>query len=306
MQHTLKSPVRFAGLGLHSGKTAHMIVRPAPAGHGIKFLRTDIALGDAVIPARWDLARQTPLQTRLENAAGAHVATVEHIMAALAGAGVHNALVEIDTPEVPILDGSSLPFLLGIMRVGLTRQDVPLKALRILREVGLRHGDAVARLMPADEFEMHFAIDFPDPAIGRQEKTMNLRNGSFARELCDSRTFCRLSDVEAMHKAGLALGGTIDNAVVVDGDRILTPGGLRHDDEAVRHKMLDALGDLALAGGPILGRYEGERAGHSVTNMLLRELFDQPEAFEWVDLTPAMAARMPGAGLVLEEVPAVA
>ena len=306
MQHTLKSPVRFAGAGLHSGETAQMVLRPAPADHGIVFRRVDIAVGDALIPARWDLARQTPLQTRLENASGAHVATVEHVMAALAGAGVHNALIEIDAPEVPILDGSSLPFLLGIMRTGLVRQAAPIRALRILRDVEVQHGEARARLSPSDDFIMQFEIDFPDPAIGRQSKTVNLRNGTFARELCDSRTFCRLADVEAMHKAGLALGGTMDNAVVVEGERVLTPGGLRHTDEAVRHKMLDALGDLALAGGPILGRYDGVRAGHSLTNMLLREVFARPDAYEWVDLSPAKSARMPGAGLVIEEIPAVA
>lgn len=306
MQHTVTSPVRFSGFGLHSGKPAHMVVRPAPAGHGVVFRRTDVTDRPADIAALWNMAEQSPLHTKIVNEAGVSVATIEHIMAGLVGCGVHNALVEIDGPEVPILDGSSHPFVVGIMRVGLTAQDAPLVAIRILREVEVENGPARAKLVPADDFEMRFEIEFPDPAIGHQVKTMNMRNGSFARELSTSRTFCRLADVEAMREAGLALGGTYDNAVVIDGDDVLSPGGLRHADEAVRHKMLDALGDLALAGAPILGRYEGLRAGHSLTNSLLRALFAQPDAFEMVELTPTQAAEMPGAGLVWAEIPQVA
>ncbi len=306
MQNTLKAPVTFVGVGLHSGAPATMVLRPARTGFGIQFRRTDIELGNALIPARWDNVDRTPLCTRLENAAGATVSTVEHVMAALAGCGVTNALVDIDGPEVPILDGSSAPFVRGIMARGVQPQAAPAVAIEILKPVTVEKDGARASLLPSDSFEIEFHIDFEDAAIGRQSKRLDLRNGAFARELCDSRTFCRQADVDAMHEHGLALGGTLDNAVVVDGAKVLSPGGFRHADEAVRHKMLDALGDLALAGGPILGRYVGERAGHSLTNTLLRALFATPGAFRFVTCDGEKAARLPGQGLVWSEIPQVA
>jgi UDP-3-O-[3-hydroxymyristoyl] N-acetylglucosamine deacetylase len=307
LQHTLLHPVRFQGFGLHSGKPARLVLHPAPAGHGIVFRRVDECDLNQLVPARWDMAERSPLHTKLVNDDGVSVATVEHLMAALAGTGVQNVLIDIDGPEIPILDGSAVQFVRGIVDTGLRDQRSVQQVLRILRPVTVTGADgATARLVPADNVEMRFEIDFPDSAIGRQTRDLNLQNGRFARELCDSRTFCRLSDVDAMRAAGLALGGTFDNAVVVDGDQVLSPGGFRHTDEAVRHKMLDALGDLALAGAPIIGRYEGYKAGHSLTNTLLRALFDTPDAFEWVDLTPQLAARMPGAGLVWDEIPRVA
>jgi UDP-3-O-[3-hydroxymyristoyl] N-acetylglucosamine deacetylase len=173
----------------------------------------------------------------------------------------------------------------------------PIHAIEILREVTVTDGAASATLGPAEGLHVDFTIDFADAAIGRQRRVADLANGRFVRELCDSRTFCRQADVEAMQKAGLALGGTYENAVVVDGDRVLSPGGLRHADEAVRHKMLDALGDLALAGAPILGRYTGVRAGHMLTNRLLRALFATSGAFRFVECTPEQAARLPGIGV---------
>ena len=306
MQNTLKSSVTFEGVGLHLGQTVRMVVKPASAGYGIWFRRTDISLGQTMIPARWDVVERTPLCTRLVNEAGVEVSTVEHIMAALAGCGVHNALIEIDGPEVPIMDGSSVPFVRGIMARGLLVQDAPILAWKVLKPVTVENGDARATLVPADRLKIEFHIDFADAAIGCQSKTLDMRNGAFARELCDSRTFCRQADVDVMRQNGLALGGTLENAVVVDGDEVLSPGGLRHDDEAVRHKMLDALGDLALAGAPILGHYVGNRAGHSLTNTLLRALFDTPGAVELVTCTPEMAADLPGKGLIWAEIPAVA
>ncbi len=306
MQSTLKSPVTFKGIGLHGGAPVTMVLRPAVAGHGIWFKRTDIELGDALIPALYDVVEQTPLCTRLVNRAGVSVSTVEHIMAALAGCGVHNALIEIDGPEVPIMDGSSVEFVRGIMARGTRRQAVPVMAYEVLEAVTVERDGARATLMPSDRLEIEFHIDFDDAAIGRQSMALDMRNGTFARELCDSRTFCRLSDVEAMRANGLALGGTLENAVVVEGDRILTPGGLRHEDEAVRHKMLDALGDLTLAGGPILGRYIGEKAGHSLTNALLRKLFDTPGAVRPILCSSEQSARLPGEGLIRAEIPQVA
>ncbi|MCF6234145.1 MAG: UDP-3-O-acyl-N-acetylglucosamine deacetylase [Rhodobacteraceae bacterium] len=307
MQTTLKSPAVFDGIGLHSGVSVRMVVRPAGPGHGIWFHRTDIEIGDARIPALWHRVDRTPLCTRLENDHGTTVSTVEHIMAALAGCGIHNAEIEIDGPEVPILDGSAAPFMRGLMRRGVRKQDAALWAIEILTPVHVTQPDgARASLLPSDQLEISFSIDFSDAAIGRQTKTLDMRNGAFARELCDSRTFCRQADVDLMHENGLALGGTLENAVVVDGKDVLSPGGFRHDDEAVRHKMLDALGDLALAGAPILGRYEGVRAGHSLTNILLRALFETPGAFRMVLCDAEMAERLPGQGLVWAEIPEVA
>lgn len=295
MQATLATTARFTGAGLHSGAPARLTINPAPAGHGIVFRRTD--LGGALVPARWDMVEPSKLCTLLRGENGATVSTVEHVMAALAGTGIHNALIDIDGPEIPILDGSAAPFVAGILQAGVRLQDAPLRAIRILRTVVVHDGDSFARLSPADHLEMDFVIDFADAAIGHQEKRLDLANGAFLRELMDSRTFCRQADVEAMKANGLALGGTYFNAVVVDGDRVLSPGGLRHRDEPVRHKMLDAVGDLALAGAPLLARYTGNRAGHAMTNRLLRALFAAPDAWEWVELSDDMQARQPGAGV---------
>jgi UDP-3-O-[3-hydroxymyristoyl] N-acetylglucosamine deacetylase len=239
----------------------------------------------------------------IENEAGVSVSTIEHVMAALAGFAVHNALIEIDGPEVPILDGSAVPFIEGFMAAGLDEQDQPVRAVRVLAPVEVREGDAVARLEPADMLEIDFRIDFEDAAIGVQARRLNMANGAFVRELSDSRTFCRQADVDAMRANGLALGGTLENAVVIDGDRVLSPGGLRHADEPVRHKMLDAVGDLALAGGPILGRYVGERAGHALTNRLLRALFAEPSAYEIVDCGPRTLGKLPGVGVHAGDLP---
>ncbi|WP_073252631.1 UDP-3-O-acyl-N-acetylglucosamine deacetylase [Shimia gijangensis] len=306
MQNTVKSAVRFTGTGLHTGAPVTMTIHPASADYGIWFRRSDILVGDAMIPARWDVVEQTPLCTRLINSAGASVSTVEHVMAALAGTGVHNVLIEIDGPEVPILDGSSAEFVRGILEAGLAVQSVEIRAIEILKPVTVTRDGASATLVPSNNLKIDFHIDFEDEAIGIQDKSLTMANGSFVRELCDSRTFCRKSDVDAMHASGLALGGTLENAVVVDGDDILSPGGLRHNDEAVRHKMLDALGDLYLAGAPILGKYTGVRAGHALTNALLRELFMTPGAFRIVECDAHTTARLPGAGVHLAEIPAVA
>jgi UDP-3-O-[3-hydroxymyristoyl] N-acetylglucosamine deacetylase len=212
-------------------------------------------------------------------------------------------MIDIDGPEVPILDGSAVPFIEGFMTVGLDEQDLPVRAVRVLRAVEVRDGEAVARLEPAEMLEIDFRIDFEDEAIGVQSRRLNMANGAFVRELCDSRTFCRQSDVDAMRSRGLALGGTLENAVVFDGDQVLSPGGLRHADEPVRHKMLDVVGDLALAGGPILGRYVGERAGHSLTNRLLRVFFADPEAYEIVDCGPRTLGKLPGVGVHVGDLP---
>jgi UDP-3-O-[3-hydroxymyristoyl] N-acetylglucosamine deacetylase len=283
-----------------------MVVRPAPFGHGIWFRRTDVHGADPMVPARWDAVTPSRLCTVVENQDGVSVSTIEHLMAALAGSAIQNALIEIDGPEVPILDGSSAPFVQGFLAAGLEERDVPVRAIRVLKPVEVRDGLAVARLEPADMLEIDFRISFQDAAIGTQSRQLNMANGAFVRELSDSRTFCRQSDVDAMREAGLALGGSFENAVVFDGDQVLSPGGLRHADEPVRHKMLDAVGDLALAGGPILGRYVGVRAGHAMTNQLLRRLFAEPDAFQVVECGPQTLGKLPGVGVHVGDLPAQA
>ena len=282
-----------------------LVLRPAPANNGIVFRRVDIA-GDNALTAVWDNVAVSPLNTRLTNSAGVTVSTIEHLMAALAGTGVHNVVVDIDGPEVPIMDGSAAAFVRGIVGAGLTGLSAPLYAIEILADVIVEDRPAMAMLSPATSLQIDFDIDFADAAIGRQAKTLNMANGAFVRELCDSRTFCRSSDVDAMRANGLALGGTLENAVVVDGDQVLSPGGLRHSDEAVRHKMLDALGDLYTAGAPILGRYTGVRAGHAMTNRLLQALFAQPDAWRMTRCDAKIAARLPGVGVSKADLFAVA
>lgn len=306
MQTTIRSAATFRGTGLHTGAPVRMTVRPAVANHGVWFRRTDVIGADPMVPASWDAVTPSRLCTVVENGAGVSVSTIEHLMAALAGCGIHNALIEIDGPEVPILDGSAQAFVRAFVGRGLREQDEPLRCIEVLKPVEVREGLALARLEPAGTFEIDFSIDFADAAIGRQHKRLSIANGAFVRELSDCRTFCRQADVDTMRAAGLALGGSLDNAVVVEGERILTPGGFRRDDEPVRHKMLDALGDLSLAGAPLIGRYVGNRSGHAMTNRVLRRLFADPQAFRIVECDPARLARLPGAGLRAADIPAVA
>lgn len=280
-----------------------MVLSPAAVNSGIVFVRSDIAQDatdtrDPVIPARWDYVVPSQLCTLMRNTDGVELSTVEHIMAALAGLGISNAKIEVDGPEVPILDGSSALFVHKLVDSGLVVQDGPTRVLKILKPVEVRVGEAVARLEPADTTEIEFHIDFEDAAIGVQDKKMSLANGAFIRELSNCRTFCRQSDVDWMQANGLALGGVAgENAVVFDGHDVESGAGLRFADEPVRHKMLDALGDLFLAGAPLLGRYVGERSGHAVTNALLTELFSTNGAWAFVTVNAATEARLPGAGV---------
>ena len=303
MQNTLKSAVTFKGRGLHSGAPVLMVVRPASADYGIWFRRTDLTKGDTLIAARWDAVVPSRLCTLIANDDGASVSTIEHIMAALAGLAISNALIEIDGPEVPILDGSALTFVARILERGIREQSAPARAIRVLQRVEVRDGEALARLDPAEMLEIDFRIEFPEPSIGKQARILNMSNGAFVRELSDSRTFCRQSDVDAMRARGLALGGTLENAVVFDWDRVLSPGGLRHRDEPVRHKMLDALGDLSLAGAPLLARYTGIRAGHALTNRLLHKLFATRDAFVMDDCDDLSGGKLPGVGVHRGDLP---
>ncbi len=306
MQNTLETAVTFYGFGLHSGANVRMVINPAPTDHGIWFRRTDVTDADALIPARWDAVVPSRLCTLIANADGTSVSTIEHVMAALAGLAIYNARIDIDGPEVPILDGSAVPFVAALLAGGIQPQEAPVRAIRVLKTVEVRDGEALARLEPAEMLEIDFRIEFSDRAIGRQSHRLNMANGAFVRELSDSRTFCRQSDVDAMRAKGLALGGTLHNAVVFDGDKILSPGGLRYRDEPVRHKMLDALGDLSLAGAPLLARYTGIKAGHALTNRLLRTLFATPGAFDYDDCDPLAGGKLPGVGVHHGDLPAFA
>jgi len=304
VQTTITTSVSFSGTGLHSGRPVRMTLLPAAVGHGIQFKRVDVKDGrDPMLPAHWAQVEQTPLCTKLYNGDGVTLATIEHIMAALAGCGIHNILIEIDGPEVPILDGSAARFVAKLVRAGVRQLDGNVRVLRILKPVTVQQGDAWARLEPADGFEISFHIDFADAAIGRQDLTLDMSNGTFVRELSDCRTFCRQADVDAMRDQGLALGGTLQNAVVVDGDKVLSPGGMRHMDEPVRHKMLDALGDLYTVGAPIIGRYTGHRAGHALTNKLLRALFADHNAWTLETSDQNHARKLPGVGVCADDLP---
>ena len=286
-QHTLKSVIRLTGIGLHSGAPATLTLSPAAADSGIAFIRTDKRGFVARIPATYANVVDTRLCTVLGNAEGTTVATVEHVMAALAGCGIDNAILSIDGPEVPIMDGSAAPFVAAIERAGRVEQNAMRRVIRVLKSVTVGTGLASATLMPAQRASFGFEIDFDSTVIGRQTGHFELSAGSFGEEIGDARTFCFLHDVEAMQKAGLARGGSLDNAVVVDKeqDRVLNADGLRSPDEFVRHKILDAVGDLYLAGSPILGRYHGSRAGHALNNQLLRALF--ADRSSWCYDTPA-------------------
>jgi UDP-3-O-[3-hydroxymyristoyl] N-acetylglucosamine deacetylase len=299
MQSTLATSLRFDGVGLHGGRPTRMTIRPAPAGTGIVFHRIDVTDRDPIAPARWDAVVDARLCTVIANAAGVTVSTVEHVMAALYGLGVDNAAIDIDGPEVPIMDGSAAPFAAAILRAGLSWTAAPRRALRVLKPVTVERGDASATLRPADRLRVRFSIDFPDPAIGRQSCALTVTPRSFAAELADCRTFTRRAEVEALRAAGLALGGSLANAVVVDGAEVLNPEGLRRPDEFVRHKALDAVGDLALAGAPILGAFEGVKGGHALTNQLLRALFARADAWRWEPAAPRADAPAPLAATVI-------
>lgn len=301
MQATIHKAFSLVGTGLHSGRPVRLSVKPASADAGVVFVRRDITDLDNRIPARFDAVSDTRLCTLISNADGVSVSTIEHLMAALAGCGVHNAVVELDGPEVPIMDGSAKRFVREILAAGVVKLDISVKILRVLKTVSVTDGDAYAEISPADEFEIDFSIDFKEKAIGAQHHILNMKNGSFARELSDCRTFCRKVDVDYMQSTGLALGGNLDNAIVVDGETVLNAEGFRRDGECVRHKMLDALGDLALVGKPILGHYRGVRAGHSITNQLLRKLFATPDAYEIIEADADHAAKLPGVGLTFAD-----
>lgn len=281
-EHTLALPAICAGIGLHTGQHVRLSIRPAAAGTGVVFVRTDLPQGDNVVPARADYVTQTRLGTVITNASGVSVSTIEHLMAALSALGVDNAIIELDGPEVPIMDGSAQPFVQLLDQAGFRRQSTAQRVIEILKPIEVIEGDKRAALLPADRFEMRFEIDFDNPVIGHQEVELVITEESFRTELASARTFGFVEGVEALRAAGLARGGSLDNAIVIDGDKVLNDGGLRFVDEFVRHKALDAIGDLYVLGMPIQGRFEGIRAGHGLNNAVVRALLSQPEAYRIV------------------------
>jgi UDP-3-O-[3-hydroxymyristoyl] N-acetylglucosamine deacetylase len=275
-QQTLKTPIGCRGVGLHSGRKVGMTLRPAHPDSGIVFRRTDAG---AEIRASWANTIAAPLCTMLSNGEGITIGTVEHLMAALAGSEIDNAVVELDGPEVPIMDGSAAPFLFLIECAGVAEQDAARRAVKVLKPVSVIEADATAELLPDHGFSMSFEIDFDNPLISRQDARVVFEAGTFKAEISRARTFGLLDEVDRLQAAGFGRGGSLDNVVVVSGDRVLNTGGLRYEDEFVRHKLLDALGDLYLAGGPIIGQFRGVRSGHGHTRQLLAALFADAEAW---------------------------
>lgn len=290
-QKTLKGPISCVGVGLHSGVKVPMTLRPAEADTGVRFRRVDLAGGGALVPARWDHVVETRLCTTIGNAEGVTIATVEHLMAALAGCGIDNAEIEVNGPEVPVMDGSSEPFVFLIECAGILDLGVPKRAIRVLKPISAEADGRSAVLLPSEGFEIDCEIDFDSVAVSRQAISLGLVNGTFKKELARARTFGFLHEVEQLWAAGLARGGSLKNAVVVSGDKVLNREGLRYEDEFVRHKALDAVGDLYLAGAPIIGRFRGLCSGHHLNNMLLHALFANSEAWKYDVLCGGAAQR---------------
>jgi UDP-3-O-[3-hydroxymyristoyl] N-acetylglucosamine deacetylase len=296
-QRTLKAAIDCVGVGVHSGRRVSLTIHPAAANHGIVFRRTDLGRD---IAARFDHVIDTHLCTALADPAmqSVRVGTVEHLMAALTALGIDNALIELDGPEVPILDGSAAPFVFLLDCAGSVELDAPRRVIEIRRTTRVTDGEAWAELRPLGPaaraaqpvLEMDLSIEFAARAIGRQSASLRLTPDSFRHEIAAARTFAHADEVEQLQAAGLALGGSLQNAIVVDGDTILNPGGLRMDNEFASHKLVDAVGDMGLAGGVLHGRYAAHRPGHTLNNRLLRALFADAASWRAVSVDPLVAA----------------
>ncbi|HET9903343.1 MAG TPA: UDP-3-O-acyl-N-acetylglucosamine deacetylase [Xanthobacteraceae bacterium] len=291
-QATLRRAVHLSGIGVHSGSPVSLIIHPAEAGTGIVFIRTALGEPDREVRATPNAVAATEFATILGDARGAAVATIEHVMAALYGLGIDNAAIELDGPEVPILDGSAGPFVEAIDAAGLAVLPAPRRYLRVLKPIGVTCGAAYGELRPHDGFRIEIDIAFDHPLIGRQAFAQDVDAQVFRRELARARTFGFTRDVARLWKAGYALGASLENTVVVGDNDILNPEGLRFPDEFVRHKALDAIGDLALAGAPLLGAYRSIRGGHRLNYAVLSALMADASAWTWVEeREPVRAAR---------------
>jgi UDP-3-O-[3-hydroxymyristoyl] N-acetylglucosamine deacetylase len=297
-QRTVAKRVTCTGVGLHSGKPATLVLAPASVDAGITFVRTDLSVA---IPARAELVVDTMLSTSI-GIGTARVATVEHVLAALSGMGIDNCRVEVSGPEIPVLDGSAAPFVALIEEAGVTVQRVGKRFLVMLAPVEVREGDKLARLEPSDSFSVAFTVDFNHPLITDQSFRFTLSDRSFEREVARARTFCFRRDIEKMQAMGLAKGGSLENAIVIDEFSILNPEGLRFPDEFARHKVLDAIGDLALFGTPLIGALTGHKSGHALNQALVRKVLADPTCFKVIrisaekELEP-FRLRLPASGL---------
>jgi UDP-3-O-[3-hydroxymyristoyl] N-acetylglucosamine deacetylase len=296
-QRTLKSLVSASGVGLHTGQKVRITLRPAPPDTGVVFRRVDLA-SPVDIPARAELVGEARLASTLIKG-DVRIHTVEHLMSALGGLGVDNAYIDLDAPELPIMDGSASPFVLLIQQAGIEEQAAAKKFLRVTRRVEVRDGDKWARLDPYEGYRLSFSIEFRHPVIERttQAVTVDFAETSYLKEIARARTFGFMHEVEDLRDSGLALGGGLDNAVVLDEYRVLNSEGLRFADEFIRHKLLDAIGDLYLLGRPLLGAFTAHKSGHAMNNRLLRATLADPAAletvvFERAEETPAGVARL--------------
>ncbi len=281
-QRTLKTPVCATGVGLHSGIKVEMTLRPAAPNSGIVFRRMDLD-PPAELKADPYLVTDTRLCSMLESGR-ARVSTVEHLMSALAGLGIDNLIVDLTGPEIPIMDGSSAPFVFLLQSAGIIEQDAAKQYVRIIKPIEVREGDKWARFVPHNGFKVEFTIDFKHPVFEKSGKTVSIdfASNAYTKEVARARTFGFMHEVEALRNNGLALGGSLDNAIVMDEYRVLNQDGLRYDDEFVKHKVLDAIGDLYLLGRPVIGAFEAYKSGHALNNMLLRELLQHQESWESV------------------------
>ncbi len=284
-QRTLKASVQSKGIGLHSGGKVYMNLRPAPANSGITFRRVDLDI-PVEIPAHASNVSKTMLGTTLEYG-GARVSTVEHVLAALAGLGVDNAFIDLTAAEVPIMDGSSAPFVFLLQSAGIEEQNAPKRFIRIRKPVEIREGDKWVKLAPHNGFRLNLEIDFDHPVLRRrrQRATLDFSTASFLREISRARTFGFLADLESLRERNLTLGGSMDSAVVMDEYRVLNEDGLRYRDEFVRHKILDAVGDLYLMGGCFIGEFSGYKSGHRLNNRLLRALLERGNCYDAVEFS---------------------
>lgn len=296
-QRTLRSLIRASGVGLHTGQKVRMTLRPAPADTGIVFRRIDLAT-PVDIPARAELVGEARLASTLIKG-DAKVHTVEHLMSAFGGLGVDNAYVDLDAAELPIMDGSASPFVLLIQQAGIEQQNAPKRFLRVRTPIEVRDGDKWARLEPYEGYRLSFSIDFRHPVIDRstQSVTVDFAETSYLKEIARARTFGFMHEVEDLRESGLALGGGLENAVVLDEFRVLNADGLRFADEFIRHKLLDAVGDLYLLGKPLLGAFSAHKSGHAMNNRLLRAALADAAAlevvtFERAEDAPAGVARL--------------
>ncbi|MGH8561687.1 MAG: UDP-3-O-acyl-N-acetylglucosamine deacetylase, partial [Nevskiales bacterium] len=281
-QRTLRNPIRATGVGLHTGHKVYMTLKPGPMDSGILFRRVDLDQ-PVEIYARAENVGETTLSTTLVQD-GIRISTVEHLMSAIAGLGIDNVIVELSSDEVPIMDGSAGPFVFLIQSAGIQEQDSPKKFIRIKQPVLVQDGDKWARFDPYDGFKVSFGIDFDHPIFEaeKQVAAIDFSTTSFVKEVCRARTFGFMRDIEYLRSRDLALGGSMDNAVVLDDYRVLNNEGLRYDDEFVRHKILDAIGDLYLLGHSLIGSFTGYKSGHALNNKLLRQLLQQQSAWEMV------------------------